>query len=491
MKNNNKIYKIIGIILTIVLISFLTIKNEAFATDSYYYTRLGEIGTSGTVEIGNFSSKEACLVALKKVDISWKPSTTCYLAKNVTITNFSPSSGKSGDMITITGTNFTEVTNISIGGVNAIYIYDDNINTLRFTLPASAITGKIIVTTKNHGSSTSTKDFTVSTVLSDVHWWYNSVVDNKTKGPFTKEKCEAAIKTNNENTTCFQETTANVDKDKKESEVTNVTSQNDSPSASDDYDLLAPIGDYDKAPKNIGDYFNTILEIAIGLCAVLAVVMIVIGGVQYMGNESIFGKTEAKSQITKSILGLFIAIGAFALLNTIDPNLLGKKGLTVKQVSAEIDEETETAPWEGSSSGDNTDLCPAGFENISVPWGIGSKTTLNVCKSIKPKVVEMLNAAKNAGIILSGSGSRTKAEQQALRVKYGCSDPSLPSNKCTPPTARPGHSMHESGNAIDFRCNDQKMASSSECFKWLSKNASTYGFKNLKSEPWHWSTTGH
>lgn len=44
---------------------------------------------------------------------------------------------------------------------------------------------------------------------------------------------------------------------------------------------------------------------------------------------------------------------------------------------------------------------------------------------------------------------------------------------------------------LTLECNDQKMTSSSECFKWLSKNATTYGFKNLKSEPWHWSTTGH
>lgn len=26
---------------------------------------------------------------------------------------------------------------------------------------------------------------------------------------------------------------------------------------------------------------------------------------------------------------------------------------------------------------------------------------------------------------------------------------------------------------------------------WLQANAARYGFKNLKSEPWHWSTTGN
>ncbi len=104
----------------------------------------------------------------------------------------------------------------------------------------------------------------------------------------------------------------------------------------DIYTLLAPIGDLETAPDNIGDYFNTMFEIIIGICAVLAVVMIVIGGIQYMGNESVFGKTEAKSQIWRAILGLLIALASFALLNTIDPNLLGRNGLNIKQVSAEI-----------------------------------------------------------------------------------------------------------------------------------------------------------
>jgi hypothetical protein len=102
------------------------------------------------------------------------------------------------------------------------------------------------------------------------------------------------------------------------------------------YKLLAPIGDLKEAPKDMGDYFNTIFKIAIGLCGALAVIMIVIGGVQYMGNESIFGQTEAKGKITAAILGLIIALGSYALLNTINPALLGKDGVKIAQVSAEI-----------------------------------------------------------------------------------------------------------------------------------------------------------
>ena len=31
---------------------------------------------------------------------------------------------------------------------------------------------------------------------------------------------------------------------------------------------------------------------------------------------------------------------------------------------------------------------------------------------------------------------------------------------------------------------------SSSAFQWLAANASRFGFYNLPSEPWHWSTTG-
>jgi len=104
----------------------------------------------------------------------------------------------------------------------------------------------------------------------------------------------------------------------------------------DTYKLLAPIGEMTTAPTNFGDYANKILLIVIGLCGVLAVVMIVIGGFMYMGDESVFGKTEAKGQITRAILGLLIALGAYALLNTINPDLLNTN-VSIKAVSAVIE----------------------------------------------------------------------------------------------------------------------------------------------------------
>jgi len=49
----------------------------------------------------------------------------------------------------------------------------------------------------------------------------------------------------------------------------------------------------------------------------------------YMGKDSVFGKVEAKKKIVDAIFGLLLALGAYALLNTINPDLLGGKGVNI------------------------------------------------------------------------------------------------------------------------------------------------------------------
>ena len=56
--------------------------------------------------------------------------------------------------------------------------------------------------------------------------------------------------------------------------------------------------------------------------AVLAMVMIVIGGIEYMTSELVSSKKAGIERITNAILGLLIALTAFLILNTINPNLL-------------------------------------------------------------------------------------------------------------------------------------------------------------------------
>jgi LAS superfamily LD-carboxypeptidase LdcB len=116
---------------------------------------------------------------------------------------------------------------------------------------------------------------------------------------------------------------------------------------------------------------------------------------------------------------------------------------------------------------------------------------ITVASSIASQLHSMIQAAAADGISLGGSGYRDPAQQQALREQH-CANPATdPPSACSPPTARPGTSMHERGLAVDFTANGHLIQSHSDPgFVWLSGHAANYGFYNLPSEPWHWSTTG-
>jgi septal ring factor EnvC (AmiA/AmiB activator) len=135
---------------------------------------------------------------------------------------------------------------------------------------------------------------------------------------------------------------------------------------------------------------------------------------------------------------------------------------------------------------------PGGLATVTCPYG-GSIT---VAGSIADNVQALLNAAARDGVSLCArSGWRSPEEQIALRIQNcGSSNYAIyymPASQCSPPTARPGTSMHEQGLAIDFSCNGGgAITYGNECWNWLAAHAAEYGLYNLPSEPWHWSTTG-
>ena len=147
----------------------------------------------------------------------------------------------------------------------------------------------------------------------------------------------------------------------------------------------------------------------------------------------------------------------------------------------------------GGGGGGGTVTFNGSLGTASCPGG-GSIT---VASSIVRNLQSLLNAAAGDGIMLCGGGYRSSAQQIETR-RNNCGDSyyaiyQMPSSQCSPPTAPPGTSMHEQGLAVDFTCNGGGAigSQSSPCFQWLSGNASSYGFYNLPSEPWHWSSNGN
>lgn len=135
---------------------------------------------------------------------------------------------------------------------------------------------------------------------------------------------------------------------------------------------------------------------------------------------------------------------------------------------------------------------PGGLATVACPTG-GSIT---VAGQIAANVRDLLAAAASAGVLLCGGGYRDPAAQIALREAHcGTSTYAIydmPASQCSPPTARPGTSMHEQGLAIDFTCNGGGTVSAGdECSTWLQAHAAEFGLYNLPSEPWHYSTNGN
>ena len=116
---------------------------------------------------------------------------------------------------------------------------------------------------------------------------------------------------------------------------------------------------------------------------------------------------------------------------------------------------------------------------------------ITVAASIAENLAALLDAARADGINFGGGGYRDPSDQERLR-RQNCAAPvNWPASSCSPPTARPGQSMHERGLAVDFTYNGSLIQGrGNPGFRWLAANAGRFGFSNLPSEPWHWSTNG-
>lgn len=75
--------------------------------------------------------------------------------------------------------------------------------------------------------------------------------------------------------------------------------------------------------ESTGNGFESILsalfKASIYFTVILSVIMIIIGGVEYMGSESVFKKGEGKERIFAALSGLLIALVSILLISTILP----------------------------------------------------------------------------------------------------------------------------------------------------------------------------
>lgn len=91
-----------------------------------------------------------------------------------------------------------------------------------------------------------------------------------------------------------------------------------------DYTPLAPLpGTTNTDNKtNLETYIPNAFKLSIAVAAVMAFVMITFGGITYATSDAITGKAQGREFLENAIWGLVLVIGAWIILNTINPKIL-------------------------------------------------------------------------------------------------------------------------------------------------------------------------
>jgi hypothetical protein len=173
-----------------------------------------------------------------------------------------------------------------------------------------------------------------------------------------------------------------------------------------------------------------------------------------------------------------------AALNELDDEVQAERA---RERAAELAEQADAIRYQSGIK-----PVAGGVTDVTCPTG----GTVQVAGDIAATIERLLTDAADAGYPMCGYGYRDPAEQIAVRrANCGTSNYAIyqaPSSYCSPPTARPGTSMHEQGLAIDFTSSSGgTIGSGSGGYRWLKSNAANYGMYNLPGEPWHWSVDGN
>ena len=223
------------------------------------------------------------------------------------------------------------------------------------------------------------------------------------------------------------------------------------------YVPLAPLPGVSEAgsPVSLETYLSGMFTLGLGIAVVLAVVMLVVAGIEYIGgaaSESV--KTDAKERIWHALLGLLLAFASWIILNEINPNLLNISfdagNLKVIPASTEVvGGATTTAKKPGgggvacediagarnrlASGGtvcNNTGSCPscntAPFEGYITQYGNSSNVSLKLIRgliaresSCKPnRVKNEKNGTMSCGLMQVNTASVSECEK-LKNAEYG------------------------------------------------------------------------
>lgn len=264
----------------------------------------------------------------------------------------------------------------------------------------------------------------------------------------------------------------------------------------------------------LGEYIVAIYKWSIGAIAIIAIIMIMVGGFQWLMAAGNVGKiSDAKSRITYAVIGLVIILTSNLILYSINPNLTIFQPLIIGKIERieieSIEREEDIAPQS-----------PSDFVNLTGDNIIGS---IRVSQELVEPLRNVANRLKARGYqMIVASGYRTPQRQARLIVQHcqPCSEKFDPKKSddyyygiyktctgaCSPSTCQmkngPISCPHTTGRAVDvwggkngkicaFEGSSQECqknlnaCKNNDCQKALIEEMRKEGFCLLCVEAWH------
>lgn len=127
----------------------------------------------------------------------------------------------------------------------------------------------------------------------------------------------------------------------------------------------------------LSTYIPAAFNLIIAVGAALAFVVITYGGIMYATTDALSNKQEGRKHIENAIYGLILLIGSYAILNTINPELVNLR-LDVRRPNVNI---TPSAPLATSTVASNCpapcDALGAGGLNLPLSNGVSRNASIN------------------------------------------------------------------------------------------------------------------
>ncbi|MHB1770054.1 MAG: pilin, partial [Minisyncoccota bacterium] len=145
-------------------------------------------------------------------------------------------------------------------------------------------------------------------------------------------------------------------------------------------------------PGGIASFLNNLYKFLIGAAAVLAIIMIIWGGLEISTQDSVSKKSDGKARITQAIFGLVLVLSPVLVFSIINPSILN---LSISMSPIDLSTPPPgsggiTAPTTGCTTMQNsgqyleTAICASQSAASAYSCKNGGKPYIPTCKNVSP-----------------------------------------------------------------------------------------------------------